>query len=204
MKNTIISNLIDFVVYHDIKENDHIEKSVYSKKETVPGRYNQFYGIESEELWFHIVEDFKLDKITTHLFENFSNAIDREDYKSAAILKQEILNWYYLNEGSVLNIGGKYISELKNGLIDSELLKDLVPRVDKIERVWDQNGVKSSYGITEELMMILEEFNKHDSKMMFSESLNFITNFDFSYSHPTTIIERAIEFFSILTKRKRN
>ncbi|HLS11599.1 MAG TPA: hypothetical protein VK050_05520 [Flavobacteriaceae bacterium] len=93
MKNTILSNLIDFAVYFEIQEVDHEQAAFSRADEDIPCNSSwKIKRIDPNLLWMTLLEDFKFDKTSIHLLENFSDALEREDYLAAKIMKQEILN----------------------------------------------------------------------------------------------------------------
>lgn len=199
MKNTITSNLIQFAVYHDIKEVDHEKVSLcLVHDDTIYRSSYQLSPLDGNSLWVYLVRDLKIDKTTIHLFENFCDAIDKEDYDIAAIMKREILNrWICPSEDYLLEKGAEYLSKLKIGIQNSSIFKHLVDSVDELAQKWNQKGFQQTHYIIEQLLIISNEFNMYDFDEVVDEAFASIRS---EYTHPILTVENSIELFRVLVR----
>ena len=199
VKNTVISNIVQFVIYNSIKKGDHINEA---KEEPINDLiFNSSYSLNATDgvsLWQTLIKDLSLDKITVHLFENFSDAIEKEDYMMAAVMKREILSRWKLSlsENDILKRGSEYISSLKIGISHSEIFRNLLDTVDDIEQNWKKHGLKSVNYILDNLLQILNDFKMHDFEEVKDEAFDFLLESD--YEHPIIIIDYSITYFNIL------
>ena len=197
MKNTILSNLIDFAVYHDIQNK---ESNKASRKEVDCFSYEVTH-VEITEIWDTLMENFKLDKLSIYLLENFSNAIKTENYKAAAKMKQEIYNqWNCPSNAHFLKTGFEYLFKLRKGLENSELHKNKLRSMDYLEKLWMNKGLANLEKILKELAHIDESINSHEASDVLIEALDAIGAR--TYTHPILVIKRAMEYFWALNQYK--
>ena len=197
MRELVLSNIIDFVTCNDINEVDHVTLALSEDYD-----YGDMVMDNSKNLiWMGISTELKFDKISIHLLENFSNAVDGEDYMSASKMKKEILSrWECRTEDDFWEIGREYLFTLKQGLKKSKLLNYLLESVKELEHLWVTRKMDYLDYIVTELGIISENISSNDSEKMLNESI--LSDNESSTPHPLLIIENAVTFFTLLQERE--
>tara|TARA_R110000772_G_scaffold66676_4_gene148364 strand:- start:3969 stop:4565 length:597 start_codon:yes stop_codon:yes gene_type:complete len=197
MRELVLSNIIDFVTINDINEVNHVEFAMSEGCNT-----GDIIAENSKNLiWSDISREFKFDKISIHLLENFSNAVEGEDYMSASKMKKEILSrWECRTEDDFWEIGREYLFTLKQGLKKSKMLKYLFESVKELEHLWVTRKMGNLNFIVDELSVISDNISSNDREKISNE---VILTIDYSATpHPLLTIENVVTFFKLLQEKE--
>jgi hypothetical protein len=195
MREQVLSNIINFVTNNDITEVDHLDHIMVDSCLTVS---DDVINTNSMNLiWLNISKGLKLDNISIHLLENFSDAMDWEDYISASKMKIEILNrWGNLTEDDFWEMGRAYLFHLKEGFKESRVLRYLYESIKEVEHVWVSRKFKQLNFIIEELDVINCNVSSHSPQELWDEVVLTIED-DSNITHPLLMIEDVIELFKL-------
>jgi len=203
MKNIVMFNLIQFVIDNNIKEVDHHQAFWDERhiKSLIRGSY-PFEKPSQHLIWPKLINNLKLDKITIHLLENFSDAIEKEDFVVAAVMQREIYNgWKFgLTENELFEKGSEYISSLKKGISLSKFFHNLLDEVVEIELIWKQEGFSKINFVIDRLLKISNIIHSHEIDDFRLEVVDFMQNL--KCSHPKLLIDDLIAYFNVLKKRE--
>tara|TARA_R110000772_G_scaffold2410_2_gene8394 strand:- start:15025 stop:15663 length:639 start_codon:yes stop_codon:yes gene_type:complete len=210
MRELVLSNLIKFILEKDISGEIPSNVSVYDDSgnhyEAIvdPLEYDWFDDYIHENSgywkWVDIRNTLKFDKITQHLLERFSDAIDREDYSSASVMRKEILNqWEFLNEKDFWEMGRVHLFHLKFGLKRFESVKYLFNDVRTLEEIWVNKGFEEYDYILKELNDIWDTIKRYTLTELNSK-INEVPN---SHIHISELIDNCVTFFELFKKENK-
>lgn len=194
MKTKVLSNIIDFLTTNDINQVDHYDYAMQNES------INSGYMIDDtpmDMIWVDIYRNLRFDEISLHLLENLNDALDSEDYMSAALMRIEILNrWECSSEDDFWEIGRTYLFDLKQGLEKSKILGYLLETVKELEHLWLTRKYKYLDYIIEELSIVSSNISNQCPDDIANETITFIEND--MVKHPLLSIENTIVFFKLL------
>ena len=202
LRNTVIFNLIQFVKDNNIKEVDHHQAFLDERhiKSLIKGTY-PFEKPSQHLIWPELIKILKLDKITIHLLENFSDAIEKEEFEIAAVMQREIYygSKYLLTENELFEKGSEYISTLKKGISLSKIFINLLDEVVEIELIWKKEGFSNINFVLDRLLKISNIIHNHEINDLRLEIVDFMQNL--KCSHPKLLIDDLMAYFNVLKKR---
>ena len=193
MKEKVLSNIINYVTTNDI--TIPILESVSSDNNNTSDL--QFNSMNKILIWEDLKFKFKFDAVSMYLLRNFRDAILAENYIGAAYMKKEILNHWELMEDDFWRIGRDLLVDLKNGVMNSELLKDQEGFIGDLLYTWTNEGYSEySYvmnGIIEFQEYITHYYPKQD---LSTELFDSIMKSDIE--HPLIIIDKIVDYFKLI------
>ena len=192
MNEQIVSNIIKYVIEKNIIE---VAIPVFG---AIDNNHSTLIELDEDSVWFEISKDFKFDKISIHLLDNFSNVIDREDYLAAYAMKKELIRrWEYLDENYLWNTGRKYLKALRKGIPNSTF-NHLINTVGEIEYMWKTRKFNAYVFVMNKLIGISDEINNYPIDCIKDEISDSIFASKKDYTHPLLIIDSVIDFFKII------
>jgi hypothetical protein len=193
MKEKVLSNIIEYVTTQDvnvpiIESFENVNVSEYSFNMTSPSL-----------IWLELTDLMKFDKVSTHLLQNFKDAIDNENYIGASYMRKEILNRWDLREDDFWRAGKDLLVDLKNGVNNSEILNDQESIVGDILYSWNNNGFEEYDYVLSNLLEFQDYLtNYFEKEKMKSEVLSFIMSDNSDIQHPLLIIDVIVEYFKLI------
>lgn len=199
MKNIVLKNIVDFVTNVDVSvSNDAFIHALMGEISVAESFISALDPCPSNQ-WIIIKDDMKLDSVTSMLLENFSDAVESEDYMAASIIKKEVLDrMENLDEDYLWNKGRSYIFNLKENSVNSDLCKDWSDTLKEIEHVWNTKKFDGHKYVLDTLIELQEDISGYDRETIHSDIRNF-KNVIYT-SHPYFSIYDAVNFFKLISK----
>ena len=192
MKEKVLSNIINYVTTNNITIS--ILECLSDVEETEFG----FTSLDPVLIWEELKSEMKFDSISIYLLKNFKNAIETENYIGLSYMKKEILNNWDLREDDFLRIGKNYLTILKDGVKNSELLKDQEGFIGDLLYTWENRGfVDYKYvlkGLTEFKSYIDTYYPRQP---LTDEVVDFIKSTS-DVKHPLINIDKIVEYFKLI------
>ena len=121
MKELVITNLVQYATENNVSKtlSELVLDIMYHEE-------NEYVveELDASFIWYDIVNALNIDKISVKLLENFSHAVDNEDYKSLSLMKEEVSNRWDFDEDKVIGVLNETLVDLLVSVSSSKLLNN--------------------------------------------------------------------------------
>ena len=145
MKEKVLTNILDFIIENNIDGQDHVKnwlQSFVNEDRPLVELLDEDFD-NSHVIWAESKTFLKFNKTSIMLIENFSEAVNNENYLLASSMKEYILNDWDFDEEKLLSECKEFIGELIYFSDEYNFNFDLHNKINYVKTKLEESGFKS-------------------------------------------------------------